>query len=88
MGTVSTTREVVSMPVASIAVDRWPMDRKTLSYARLIEEGAEFPPIRVFLRDGRWWISDGRHRLLAHRMLGIPRIKVKRATRRNRGKAV
>ena len=74
-------REVVEMPIDAIGVDRWPHDAKTFVYAQLMYVGIELPPIKVFKRDGRWWISDGRHRLLAHKLLGKKTIWVRRATK-------
>lgn len=71
-------REVVLMPIDAIKMDRWPHDQKTLKYAVILAFGVEFPPIKVHLRDGRWCISDGRHRLLAHKLNGRTHILVKR----------
>jgi hypothetical protein len=72
-------REEVMMPIAAIKMDRWPHQMKTLEYAQALQGGAEFPPIKVHLRDGRWTISDGRHRLLAHKLCGRTHILVRRA---------
>lgn len=71
------------MPVGAIVVDRWPLDSTTLRYAQLLAVGVEFPPVKVHLRDGRWRIGDGRHRLAAHKLCGRERILVRRAKRRN-----
>jgi hypothetical protein len=67
------------MPIAAIRMDRWPHQPKTLEYANLLMAGVEFPAIKVYLRDGRWTISDGRHRLLAHKLTGRSHILVRRA---------
>jgi len=69
------------MPIAAIRMDRWPQGPKTLGYAIALSEGAQFPPIKVHLRDGRWRISDGRHRLLAHKLCGKTHILVRRASK-------
>lgn len=75
------TREIVLMPIGAIAMDRWPHKPKTLDYAKALEEGAEFPPIKVHFWDGRWRIRDGRHRLLAHKLCGRTHILVRRAVK-------
>ena len=39
-------------------------------YARLMQEGAELPPIVVFQEGAKYYLSDGRHRLEAARRIG------------------
>jgi ParB-like chromosome segregation protein Spo0J len=79
------TREEVLMPIAAIAMDRWPHQPKTLEYAKALEAGAVFPPIKVHFHAGRWRIGDGRHRLLAHKLCGRTHILVRRAPRPRSG---
>ena len=80
---VPQTSTVPRRPVAAVAINL--IDRSTqvrnanaevvTEYARLIEEGAEFPPIDVCLDSGAngeqtFYLVDGQHRLLAHLELG------------------
>jgi len=76
------------MPVEAIRMDRWPIGPRALLYAEYLLAGAEFPPIKVHLRDGRWCIGDGRHRLLAHKLCGRTHILVRRAVRPRRGDGI
>lgn len=68
------------IPVAAIQTDRLPRFgsrsyRIAMEYARLMEQGAVFPPIKVMVVGDGWRIRDGRHRLLAHMVLGRPLIE-------------
>ena len=46
------------------------------SYAELIKEGAEFPPVTVFYDGEESWLADGHHRWLAHERAGKASIAV------------
>jgi len=72
------------MPVAAIKIDRWPHGPRALEYANLLITGVELPPIKVHFRDGHWRVGDGRHRLLAHKLVGKDIIMVRRAVRERR----
>ena len=64
--------------ISLIKVDRYPMNIKTLNLIDYIRNGGEIPPIKVVkLPKGGYMIKDGRHRLLAYRMLGLSKIKAK-----------
>jgi hypothetical protein len=39
-------------------------------YARMMVEGAEFPPVDVFFDGEEYWLADGYHRLMAAESLG------------------
>lgn len=46
--------------------------RKAYKYAKLMEEGAKFPPIRVHLdKDGKYIVRNGAHRTVAAKLVGI-----------------
>jgi ParB-like chromosome segregation protein Spo0J len=47
-----------------------------MSYADLIREGAEFPPVTVFFDGEDTWLADGHHRYLAHEAAGKASIQV------------
>lgn len=54
------------------------MNPSTLSLIDYLREGGEVPPIKVAKHpDGGYIIRDGRHRVLAHKMLGRSKIKAK-----------
>jgi transposase len=40
------------------------------NYQEAMEQGAEFPPIKVWRKNNEYWIIDGVHRYLAHKRLG------------------
>lgn len=55
-----------------------PFDKKTLQYAKALEKGAKFPPIKIqHVGSGIWKVKDGRHRYLAHKLNGEKKIYVK-----------
>lgn len=69
------------IPVSQIDMDRYPMNPSTLSLIDYIREGNEVNAIEVSsLSNGRFRIKDGRHRVLAHKMLGLTKIKANYST--------
>lgn len=63
-------RVIREIPVRHIIMDRWPHGRRTLELMRHLEAGGTVPPIHVEeTGDGRYRILDGRHRVLAYKML-------------------
>lgn len=55
--------------------------RKAYKYAKLMEEGIEFPPVRVHLdEDGKYVVRNGAHRTAAAKMVGVE-ILIEVATR-------
>lgn len=66
------------IPVAQIVWDRLPLNPSTLDLVRYLDAGGAVPAIKVrALLDGRYEIRDGRHRLLAHKLLGRTHILAK-----------
>lgn len=66
------------IPMNLINMDRIPLDRKTLRFTYAMQAMAEFPAIKVAKRqDGRYEIRDGRHRWVAHKLLGREKILAK-----------
>jgi len=45
----------------------WP---KVFKYAKLMEQGVEFPPVNIFHNEvkNRWEYNDGRHRVMAAKL--------------------
>jgi ParB-like chromosome segregation protein Spo0J len=61
--------------VSSIKMDRFPMNPSTLSLIDYLRSGGDIPPIKVAkLPKGGFIIRDGRHRVLAHKLLGMDKI--------------
>lgn len=59
-------------------MDRWPFGLRTLDLIRHLESGGSVPPIHVKPNgSGQYIILDGRHRVLAHKMLERPFIEVR-----------
>ena len=48
--------------------------RKAFQYAKLMAEGVRFPPVQIYFNKDKnsWDFNDGRHRVLAARMAGVP----------------
>lgn len=64
--------------VSQIQVDKWPLNRDTLNLVMFLMNNGEVPPIKVQQKpDGNFVIKDGRHRLLAFKLLGRPQIEAK-----------
>lgn len=69
------------IPISQIDMDSYPMNPSTLSLIDYIREGNEVNAIEVLsLSNGRFRIKDGCHRVLAHKMLGLNRIKANYST--------
>jgi uncharacterized ParB-like nuclease family protein len=63
-----------------IVLDRTPFN-KVLELVRHLESGGTVPPIHVELgANGQWHILDGRHRVMAFRLLGRQTIQAKACT--------
>ena len=78
MGAKIKHRVVLLIDISLIRVDRYPMNPSTLDIIYHIKAGGSVAPIKVAKHPcGGYVIRDGRHRLLAHKMLGIKKIKAK-----------
>lgn len=68
--TISNRKECL-ISVGSIKMDRYPMNPSTIRLIDYMREGGIVPAIKVAkLQSGGFIIRDGRHRVLAHKMLG------------------
>jgi hypothetical protein len=57
-------------------VDRIPLNRITLEYANSLKDGCVFPPVELQkLNGGRYLLKDGRHRYVAHKLVGYVTIR-------------
>jgi len=64
--------------VALIKMDRYPMNLSTLRLIDYLRKGGKVPAIKVAkLQNGKYIIRDGRHRVLAYKMLEIPKIRAR-----------
>lgn len=64
-------RGVKTVKVASLIVDRQAIGPQSYKLAKHLEQGGTTPPIHVVAAaNGRWRVLDGRHRALAHKLLG------------------
>ena len=67
--------------ISLIKMDRYPLNEKTLDLIKHLERGGSVPPIKIArLKDGRFIIRDGRHRITAFKLMGRKRIKSKYST--------
>lgn len=54
--------------------------KKAFKYAKLMEKGVEFPPVKLYYKEGYLDYNDGRHRVTAAKLSGKPlkiRMKIK-----------
>lgn len=58
------------IPVRQIKMDRSPLNEKTLRLVDFLRGGGLVPPIHVQLKDGAFYIRNGRHRVTAFKLLG------------------
>lgn len=54
--------------------------QKIFNYAKMMENGIEFPPVNIFFDDRKncWNYNDGRNRVMAAKLTGLP-LKVRSA---------
>ena len=75
-------RIIEDVPVSLIDYDRLPLNASGLDTANAIADGVEMPPIHLALKpDGRFYVCDGRHRLLGHKLNGLLKIESRYSTR-------
>lgn len=65
-----------------ILPDSSPHWKKVYEYAKLMESGVTFPPVKIHFDKAinRWRYNDGRHRVMAAKLTGLP-LKVRSARR-------
>ena len=67
--------------ISDIRVDRYPINPSTLQLVDFLRSGGLVPPIHVAVRStGGYLIKDGRHRLLANKLLGMKTIEARFST--------
>ncbi len=63
--------KIEQVPISKLILDETVQLRANLNraaildYAESMKNGETFPPIVVFCSDGKWWVGDGFHRVLA-----------------------
>lgn len=76
--TIPSVRRSCLVDIGLIRMDRYPMNPSTLSLIDHLREGGEVPAIKIAKHPkGGYIIRDGRHRVLAHKLLGRTKIKAK-----------
>lgn len=70
-------RVITNILICDIDFDRkLPVNRKTFELALHLEKGGTHPPIHVRCKgNGRYELKEGRHRVLAHKLVGRDEIK-------------
>jgi ParB-like chromosome segregation protein Spo0J len=69
-------REIREIPISCVRMDRYPLNPTMIGLLTHMSSGGTVPPIKVALRgDGTYEIRDGRHRVLAHKLLGMKHIR-------------
>lgn len=73
-------RHIYYIPPINVKLleDCSPNWEKTFRYAKLMEQGVEFPPVKIHYNNekDRWCYNDGRNRVMASKLAGVP-LKVK-----------
>lgn len=64
-------------PICSLVVDRSPINPKTLGLVDFLRGGGKVGPIHIQLVSGNWKVCDGRHRILAYKLLGRTMIEAR-----------
>jgi len=68
---------VKKVSCSRVLCDKYPLNSKTFEMAEALKKGMQFKPIKVMkLSDGRYFIKDGRHRYVAHRLNDISDIEI------------
>ena len=76
--TIPSVRRSCLVNIGLIRMDRYPMNPSTLSLIDYLREGGKVPAIKIAKHpNGGYIIRDGRHRILAHKLLGRTKIKAK-----------
>jgi len=79
---MSTKRQEADIDISLIKMDRYPINPTTLSLIDYLRQGKEAPAIKVSrLSKGGYKIKDGRHRVLAYKLLGRTKIKAAFSTK-------
>ncbi len=63
-------RVITEIDPRQIVLDYHPYER-VLEFVCYIKAGGTFRPVKIQLIDGRYHIKDGRHRVVAARLLGM-----------------
>ena len=66
-------RVIRELPISAIKMDRWPSQR-VLGLVDYLRSGGTVPPIHVQVCGSRYRILDGRHRMMAFKLLGRDKI--------------
>lgn len=69
--------EIVRLPVQSIEVDKYPLNRRVLGLVAHLLQKRTVPPIHVQRTTWGYRLLDGRHRILAYKLLQRPYILAK-----------
>ena len=77
-------RIVKLVNIEGLLFDKLPINPEVLELVYFILSGGEIPPIKIKLSSNGWFVSDGRHRLAAYKLLGIKQIKAKHYDRLNK----
>lgn len=65
------SRTISPVDISLIAIDRMPIGPVALLYAIEMHNGSMFPPVKLQRgAHGRFILKDGRHRFVAHKLLG------------------
>ena len=82
---------MTTVPIASIRLDGGTQPRDSVNtdvakgYAEAIADGATLPPVTVFFDGNAYWLADGFHRVLAHKIVDIAEVAadIRQGTRRD-----
>lgn len=70
-------RTIQKLPINLIIVDRHSITPQTFDLAKKLSTGFTVPPIKVHRHGNKWILTDGRHRITAHKLCGMTEILCK-----------
>lgn len=77
-GTSRHMRVIAKVDIKDIQYDKLPSTESVKDLCRHIRFGGTIPPVKLTVLDnGKFKLKDGRHRILAHKLLGLNQIKAK-----------
>lgn len=70
-------RKQALIQITTIQYDKLPINQAVLDLVFFIMSGGVIPPVKIRKAENGWELSDGRHRLAAHKLLGKKQILAK-----------
>ena len=63
--------------ITTIQYDKLPINKSVLDLVFFILSGGIIPPVKLKASSDGWFLTDGRHRIAAYKLLGYTKINAK-----------